>query len=187
MTRFNRAFKLWVPIATVGAVLVLLVYVIAQQQYRQGANDPQIQIAEDTAVLLNNGATPQSVVPAQSVDIAKSLATFIIVTDDAGKVLASSATLNGTSPVPPQGVLTFAKDHGADTKWNGENRVTWAPQTSTRLATVVKRYSGSTSGYVIVGRNMREVEHRVSDLGTFSLIGVLGILIASFLIALLTV
>ena len=168
-----QAFTLWLPIAIVATALTLLVYVGLQQNYRQSANDPQIQWAEDTAAALNTGSTPQSQVSSQVVNIATSLAPFTIITDENGKILASSATLAGKTPVPPQGVLDNAK--------SSENRLTWEPQPNLRFATVVVHYSGKTSGYVISGRSLREVENRVNDLGTMTLWDYAAFMVVSFI------
>ena len=44
--------KTWVPL-TIGTTLLCgLVYLATQQSIRQGANDPQIQMAEDAAAAL---------------------------------------------------------------------------------------------------------------------------------------
>ncbi|NUR20480.1 MAG: hypothetical protein HOQ12_13180, partial [Gemmatimonadaceae bacterium] len=82
----------------------LLAYLVMQQIERQGANDPQVQIAEDGALALADGATPGEVARGTTVDLAHSLATAVIVLDDDGNVLASNARLGDAVPVPPAGV-----------------------------------------------------------------------------------
>ena len=172
-SRLSKTFKTWLPFAVTGAALVLLVSVSVQQNYRQSANDPQIQIAEDAASALQNGATPQSVVPIQTVDVSASLAPFLIITDANGTVLASTAKLNEKIPMPPSGTLAAAKN---------ENRFTWQPQDGVRLATVVRYYTGTNPGYVIAGRNLREVEIRESQLEDIALLDLIGLLAGTFLV-----
>jgi len=150
--------KLFIPLAFIMTVSAGLIYVVAQQNYRLNANDPQIQLAEDFAAQLTAGRTVDSINTSASIDMAKSLSLFIFVYDDAGKFVAGSGKLNGQYPVIPVGVLDYAKKVG-------ENRITWQPQTDVRVALVVVRYEGSHSGYVAVGRSLREVEQRVSVLG----------------------
>src|SRR6266550_3224320 len=71
-------------------------YVAVQQNYRQSANDPQIQVAADTATLLSAGQTPQAVVDTKRiVDPSKSLAAFVTVVGQNGDEQASNAQLNG--------------------------------------------------------------------------------------------
>jgi hypothetical protein len=138
-------------------VLAGLVYVAVQQSYRQGANDPQIQMAEDAAAQLETGQQPATVVGSTTVDMARSLAPFMIVYDEAGNVLAASVQLDGSVPPIPPGVLAAAQQ-------SGENRLTWQPQEGVRMASVVTRFGGSHPGYVLAGRSLREVEARVDRL-----------------------
>lgn len=147
-------FKIWLPIAIVTTALCALVYGVVQQSLRQGANDPQIQLAEDGAATLTNGQAIQAVVPTTTVNVARSLAPFVMVFDAQGQVVASSGDLHGQPPSLPFGVLDNAME-------NGENRVTWEPETGVRIASVVVPYTvnGST-GYVLAGRSLREVEDR---------------------------
>jgi hypothetical protein len=134
-----------------------LVYVTVQQNFRQGANDPQIQMAEDAASMISAGTQPLAAVPAARVDIAKSLAPFMVVYDNSGKVLAASGILDSQVPQIPAGVLAYTNVHG-------EDRLTWQPKNGVRIATVVAKLTGSQPGFVLAGRNMREVERRESEL-----------------------
>ncbi len=93
-------------LAGISTVLALALYAIPQQVLRQGLNDPQIQLSGDLAARLEQGTTAKEAVPADSVDMARSLAPFVIVYDDEGRPLASQATLDGGIPTPPQGYLT---------------------------------------------------------------------------------
>ena len=93
-----KIIKKWLPLAIATAGLCVLVYLTVQQSLRMGANDPQIQMAEDAASQLNAGASVKSVLPPTKVEIADSLAPFVMVFDESGKVLASSATLHGAVP-----------------------------------------------------------------------------------------
>ncbi len=146
----------WLPFAMAITVLSGMVYGAVQQNYRQTANDPQIQIGEDLAVALSNGQQ-NFTLPTSKIDIAKSLAPFVIILDDTGKELYSSASLDGASVVPPAGVMAY-------TKANGQDRITWQPKNGVRLATIVANWSNEKqkrSGFVIVGRSLREIEVRI--------------------------
>jgi hypothetical protein len=157
--------KTWLPLAIATAGLCGLGYLTGQQILRMSANDPQIQMAEDAASALNGGAEVIVIVPHEQVELATSLAPFMIVFDDSGKVLAASATLHGAVPSFPSGVLEY-------TRQNGESRVTWQPENGIRMATVAVRYQG---GVVVVGRSLREVEIRDSNLQLISLAALLAI------------
>lgn len=152
-----RAFIYWLPVALSITMLSALVYLAVQQNFRQTANDPQIQMAEDAATQLEGGAQSQAVVGAGKVDMARSLAPFLIVYDDAGRVVASSVQLDGQTPSLPEGVFSAVRQ-------SGEDRLTWQPQEGVRSATVVTHFGGAHSGFVLAGRSLREVEKRASQL-----------------------
>lgn len=139
------------------SALALMTYVVGQQVLRHDANDPQVQMASDTAADIAGGATPQSVVPARAIDVAQSLAPFVIVYDDSGRVLASSGSLHGTAPKPPMGVFNGARARGSAV-------LTWQPEPGVRIASVTTRYGGARPGFVLAGRSLRLVEERSSTL-----------------------
>ena len=143
---------LWILISGVATILSLFIYTSSQQVLRQSANDPQIQIAEDTAALLAGGVSPQAVVAPANIDMEQSLAPFVMIFDNQGKLLISTAKPN-TLPKPPQGVFENAKNYG-------QNRFTWQPREDVRIAAVVVPYQSIQSGFVLVGRSLREVEKR---------------------------
>src|SRR5436305_4209894 len=151
-----------------------LLYTAVQQDLRQSANDPQIQMAEDTAAKLADGQQVQNVVPAVKVDIASSLAPYIIVFDATGKPIASSVQLNGQTPTIPSGVFDYVRQ-------NGEDRITWQPQSGVRSAIVVTRFKGPNPGFVLAGRSLREVEIRVDNIMQLILFGWIAILIVILL------
>jgi hypothetical protein len=158
------------PVVAVLAALVLLmtglVYIAGQQILRQGANDPQIQMAEDGAAQLAQGHKV-AVDSLEKVDAASSLAPFRIIYDDDGKVVDATAQLHGATPNLPQGVLDAAKTRH-------EYRVTWQPEQGVRIAAVIVHANGGTGGYVLAGRNLGEVEHRANQLLMMCVIALLA-------------
>jgi len=126
-----------------------------QQTYRQSANDPQIHMAEDVAQQLDRGADPASLISGK-VDIASSLAPFVIIYDQQANVLASSGELNGATPRAPGGVLMASVDMTS-------NRITWQPEQHTRIAAVVVS-AVNHHQFVLAGRSLRETENRVNSL-----------------------
>lgn len=158
MSRLLKVLAAWIPFAVVVTAFCALAYLTVQQALRQGANDPQIQMAEDAAATLDAGARSESVVPNQQVEISKSLAPFLVVYDTTGKPVASSGVLDGHAPNYPMGALEAAKQ-------SGENRVTWQPREGVRIASVVVPFN---QGYMMAGRNMREVEAREAQTETIA-------------------
>jgi hypothetical protein len=172
MKAMFQIIKVWLPLAIAAAGLCGLAYLLVQQSLRMSANDPQIQMAEDAAAALNSGASAESVLPAEKVELTASLAPFLIVYNDSGKLLASSATLHGAAPVYPSGVLDYVRQHG-------EDRVTWQPESGIRMATVVTRYD---KGFVMAGRSLREVEIRVDNIGKLTTLALLAIWAATLVV-----
>jgi hypothetical protein len=132
-----------------------LIYLEVQQSLRMGANSPQIQMAEDAAAALNQGANTNTAVPTGQVELSSSLAPFLDVYDTSGKPVAGSGLLDGKLPEYPLGALEAAKA-------SGENRVTWQPRADVRVASVAVPYDG---GYVVAGRSLRETESRIAQAG----------------------
>src|SRR4051812_11466377 len=125
------------PLLFTLAILVVVgfVYAAAQQQYRQAANDPQIEWAGDLAADMSAGSLAQDAVGpyARDVNPSSSLATFAVITDAHGKVLTGNLKMDGTTPLPPKGVL-------AASSISHQNRITWQPERGTRIALVVQAY-----------------------------------------------
>ena len=144
-------------------------YVIMQQNYREGLNDPQIQLAEDGALKLVGGAVPTVLVPhevAAAIDIQKSLSPWLTVYDSSGTLLESSAVYKGTPPKLPQGLFdtnTWSKAPMYTQNGMPETHVTWQPESGVREALVMVHASNGM--YVASGRNMRDVEQRIEHAG----------------------
>jgi len=158
MNRFKNILRAWLPFVVTISAFCLLVYASIQQAYRQGANDPQIQMANDAVNALVHGQSAEALVPAVKVSVDDSLTPFLIIYDASGKELASSAALDGQTPALPDGVFD-------STRHLGENRISWQPKAGVRIATVIDSYPG---GFVLAGRNMREVELREAQASAFA-------------------
>lgn len=172
-TKIVRIGLLWLSVMAVISFSSGLIYLTAQQVLRQSANDPQIQMAEDTAVSLSQGTNPQSLVETGPVvDMKNSLAAYLMAFDEQGQLLASSTRLNGANPVVPRGVFSEVRQKGAA-------RFTWQPESGVRSAAVMVHFGGTHPGFVLAGRSLREVENREDQI--LMLVGVawLGALVAS--------
>ena len=174
----RRLLKFWVVLAAAITLLCGLVYVAVQQSFRQGANDPQIQMAEDAAQALESGQSIDSLVPAGEVDIARSLAPYLVVFGQDGTPLASNARLHGRLPNLPTGVFDY-------TRRQGEDRLSWQPEPGVRSAVVILQVSGAQAGFVLAGRSLREVEKREAQLTNEVLAAWLVTLLGTFLLVVL--
>jgi hypothetical protein len=149
-TVVRRAIAIFLPAAVLATLTCGLVYLEVQQALRSGANDPQFQLAQDAAAQLDAGTAPAAVAGGDIVDVASSLAPFVVVFDANGKILATNATLDGGQPAPPRGVLDAARP-------GSPNAVTWQPRAGVRIATVTATWKGGT---VLSGRSLARVEDR---------------------------
>jgi hypothetical protein len=162
-------FDLWKIVKTCLPLMVAvtfvcgLIYIVGQQGYRHSANDPQIQLAEDAALALSKGQSPESLIGNNKVNIAHSLSPYLIIFDQSGQPIASSAVLDDHTPQIPAGIFDYTKRHKQD-------RITWQPKPGVRQAVVVVYFEGEASGFVLAGKSMREIEMRISQLSAICLI-----------------
>jgi hypothetical protein len=184
-----KYFFWWLYAAVPVTLLCIGMYAVGQQVYRQTANDPQIQMAEDGAATLNAGGVPAELVTrnASLVDIATSLDSWVAVYDASGTTLEASAQLDGAPPKLPAGVFNVNTPAKVDDPiWkNGEYHFTWQPRPGVRQAVVLVQVK---NGYfVAAGRSLRLSEERTGMLGFDMLIGWLGVLIAISVVQLIYV
>lgn len=144
-----RAAALWLPTAVAVTGVAALAYGAVQQDLRQSANDPQVQMAEDVAAELDAGASPTALLSSTPVNLARSLAPYVMVFDATGNLMASSVQLHGAQPPFPTSVFNDAR--------NGRDSITWQPESGVRSAVVVEPWRG---GFVVAGRSLRLVEER---------------------------
>ncbi len=159
MSKMRNTLRVWLPLVVVVSAFCGLVYVSVQQVLRQGANDPQIQMAEDAAAELDSGSAVDAVAPKAQVELSKSLAPFLDIYDASGKPVAGSGVLDGKLPDYPMGALQASRQ-------GGENRVTWQPQGDVRIASVVVPYK---DGYAVAGRSLREAESHTAQIRAITL------------------
>lgn len=150
-------------VVIITTVIFVVIYATVQQNYRTGANDPQLQIARDINAKLHQGK-PVDNFFADTIDIAQSLSTFATLYDANGKPVRSSGYLDGKMPELPAGVLDFAKIHGG-------HEVTWQPRSGVRMAMVIISSNAFPAAFVASGRSLQEVEVREHNLITMIFLG----------------
>lgn len=178
--RLNRqTIRLWLLSVAIGTGLTLFAFVAVQQSLRLGLNDPQQQIAEDTAYRLSQGASPSSIIPSTVVDESRSLAPFVTVVDSNMQVQASSGRIGDITPLPPASAFADAQKRGSWFTWQHDNN-------TVRDATVIIPYShGNSSGYVLAARSMKQVENTISHIAMLAGLTFVGVLLVPALILLL--
>lgn len=161
----------WLPVALVCIGLTIFTGAMVQQNYRQSADDPQIQMAEDTAAALNQGTNPSSLVLPQKLDREHSLAPFVIIVNKQLQIVASDAAASTDSALPPAGVFSNASAHG-------EQHITWQTAQGVRYAAVV---TPTSTGYVVAARSLKQVELREDILRDMTAVAMLGLLLVTLL------
>lgn len=160
----KRVLQVWMPFAFLISFFCIVVYGAVHQNIRSAANDPQIEMIE-SIIQASNEDPNMDLTPllGQAVDIKTSLAPFVIIFNDVAAPVASSAVLNGKTPIPPGGVFKYLVTHD-------EDNFTWQPQVGVRAAVVMRKLDGVRHGFILVGRSLREVEKRGGELGFFILV-----------------
>lgn len=150
-------------IAILITILSGLIYVTVQQSYRSGANDPQLQLAKDISYKLDQDKSIETLLPNDSIEISKSLSPFVVLYDNDGNPIRSTATLDGQIPKLPKGVFDF-------TRKNKEDVLSWQPRRGVRMAMVIESVQSPNISFVAAGRSLEEVEKRESNLTTMVMI-----------------
>lgn len=160
MNRYAIILRNWFGYAAMITLMCVIIYVVGQQGFRQLANDPQFQLAEDAANAINKGADPKSLNGTTTpLEISKTLSPYLIIYDRTGNLVTNGALLNGKPLRIPQGVLNYIQKNGAD-------NATWQPQPGVRQAMVAVRTTAAAKSYaVIAGRSLRKTEERIQTLG----------------------
>jgi hypothetical protein len=71
-------------------------------------------------------------------------------------------------------VLDYARN-------NFDDRITWQPASTTRIAAVVKHFGGKNPGFIVSGRNLRDIEARESQLALIIGAAWLGLIVLTFI------
>lgn len=171
-----------IPLAAVASIVLAVGYVQDQQILRQSANEPQVQLSESIAAQIDAGVPPQAIVQGGATPLELMQTPFILIYDGSGKIIGGNTSLNGQAPVLPAGVLGAGKGIGPA----GENRITWQPKNDLREALVVAPYTqASSTGYVVVGRSLRETENEEHALTLRAVFGWVGTMAAVVIFSLI--
>ena len=169
-THIQRTVLAWVPLAVSITLLTGFTYTVGQQVLRQLANDVPRALATEAAAELSSGTAPALVVPEKTIDIATSLSPVVMVFNENGTLLASSARLGDQLPVPPAGTFNNARSTGSDS-------FTWQPQVNVRSATVLLHYN---SGFVFAGQSLAQTEIHEASLLNLAVVAWAVVVVTSF-------
>jgi hypothetical protein len=175
----NMQIRLWLAIVGVATLVLGGSYAMVQQSTRLAADDLPQTTAQVAKQELQAGSNATDVVPTLKTNLQYDTSVFMIVTDNSKHVIASSAVLNGQTPLPPNGVFSFTSQHGSD-------HFTWQPQDGVRLATRVITYGKAPdSGFIITGQSLKPYEDRISTYTELAAAAWLAMIAWSYLLLLL--
>jgi hypothetical protein len=131
MHHYRTTLSTWIPLAITITAITGLIYLAGQQQYRSSLNDPQLQLAQDSARLIEAGVDAAVLAPKGSaIEISASLAPWIAFYNAELAPTGATGLLHGAIPQLPEGVFAAAKAQGEDV-------FTWEPEAGIRQAIVV--------------------------------------------------
>lgn len=175
----STLFRAWLAIVGTATLVLGASYAMVQQSTRLSADDLPLTTVQVAKQELHSGSDAKDVVPTLKTNLRSDTSVFMIITDSSQHVLASSAVLDGQTPLPPKGVFSFTNVHGTD-------HFTWVPVSGVRLATRVSSYGNSPNdGYVITGQSLKPFEDRIATYTWIALAAWLAILAWSYLLILL--
>lgn len=176
----NPLFRAWLAITGSAVLIIGAAYGMAQQSTRLSADDLPLTTAQAARQELQAGSNAKDVVPSLKTNLRTDQTVFMIITDDSQHVVASSAALDGQTPLPPKGVFDFTQQHGTD-------HFTWEPSSGVRLATRVVKYSApeSQKGFIITGQSLQPFEDRISTYDWIALAAIIAVAAWSYLLIVL--
>lgn len=166
-------FIVWVVAMFLITFSCSLIYIVAQQSLRLGANLAPEQLVVEMAAKLDKTQNVQSVLPASQVDISKSLNAFVMIFDDNKELKGTNAVIGTDIPGYPTGVLAHVSS-------GKEDRVTWQPQQGFRFASVAMKYD---HGYIVAAISLRETEALIGTIGSLVLLAWLAFSLFSVFVA----
>jgi hypothetical protein len=175
----NPLVRAWLAIVGVTTLVLGAAYTMAQQSTRLSADDLPLTTAQVAKQELQSGSDSKDIVPTLKTNLRNDTSVFMIITDGTQHVLASSAVLDGRTPLPPKGVFDFTNLHGSD-------HFTWEPASGVRVAARATTYGQApSSGFIITGQSLKPFEDRITTFGWIALAAWIASLAWSFLLILL--
>lgn len=175
----NPLVRAWLAIVGSATLVLGASYAMVQQATRLSADDLPLTTSQVAKQELQSGSNPKDVVPSLKTNLAYDTSVFMVITDSSQHILASSAVLNGQTPLPPSGVFSFTNYHGTD-------HFTWVPSPGVRLATRVTKYGSSPNdGFIVAGQSLKPFEDRISVFTWIALAAWLATIAWSYLMVLL--
>ncbi len=162
-TSVNRG-SLWMLLAILSTLIIGTIYLVAHTTLSNPANDTLGEITQEITGALEAGVPAEQIIPQSGgTNLQTSLTSFAALYDKDGKVIGSSAQLDGQSPTPPSSTFQTTTE-------KNQYNFTWEPKAGLRVAAVMQTAkSGDTTIYVLAGKNLRETEKHLQTITSYCL------------------
>lgn len=151
-----RAVAIFLSLVLLVTTIFVSICYASRAVFRQAANDPQIEVTEQVAKIIEQGVPLEAIISsAEVVELNDSKALFVVIYDGEKNLVASSATLDGQSLSIPAEQVALAS--GQDT-----HRFDWQPKDELKFALVSKKVGDSA--YIVAGRSLAETTLRMESL-----------------------
>lgn len=173
-----RVIAIFLTLVLMSTIAFAAIFFSSRNSLRQQANDPQVEVTEQVAGIMRQGAPLDAIVSgAEQIDLATSDTLFVALYDKDKNLAGATATVNGQP-------LSIPAESFDQASVNGGYRFDWVVTDGREIAGVMKQVDDL--GYVVAGRSLAEYELRVAPLFRPLLIGwIASILLSLFLASLL--
>lgn len=166
--------RVWLAIVGAATLVLGASYAMVQQSARLAADEQPLTALSDAKQKLSEDIAPNEVVPDEETDLREDSSVFVIITDENKKVIASSALLDGQSPLPTKDVFARAEQAGKD-------NFTWEPKKGVRHAVSIQKFDDNAGGYILAGKSLKETEQKIVTYTQIAVFTWLGIVILTML------
>lgn len=151
-----RVVSIFLILVVIFSTIFVSICYAAKGVLRQQANDPQVEVTDQVANIIRQGAPLDVIISgAEQVDLSKSGALFVMIYDKDKNLVGSSAVLNGQPLSLPVEALDKAKGFN-------DYRFDWEVSEYVKAAAVVKAVD--EIGYVVAAKSLAEYENRANTL-----------------------
>ncbi len=151
-----RVIAIFLVLVAIFSIVFISICYTGRLVLRQQANDPQIEVTEQVAGIIRQGAPLEAIVgTAQQIDLSESDALFVAIFDKDKNLAGSTALVNGQPISVPSENFDLAK-------LQGDYRFDLEVTEGRKMAAVLKPVD--ENAYVLAGRSLAEFEKRADTL-----------------------
>ncbi len=151
-----RVIAIFLVLVAIFSIVFISICYTGRLVLRQQANDPQVEVTEQVAGIIRQGAPLDAIVgAAQQIELNDSDALFVAIFDQDKNLAGSTALVNGQSISVPAESFDLAKAQG-------DYRFDLEVSEGRKMAAVIRPVDDTA--YVLAGRSLAEFEKRADTL-----------------------